>query len=175
MCGIAGIVAAPGRMDLRAGISGMVRTLAHRGPDGYGSWISEPVALGHTRLAIIDPAGGQQPMSGAGQRAHITFNARSTISRPSGVSCRLSVTASGRARTLRLSWPRGSGGVRPALSVCRACMLSPSGIAASSGCFWRATISASSHTARRGCGRHLLLRLRVSGDCQPRAHGRAGL
>lgn len=61
-------------MDLRAGISGMVRTLAHRGPDGHGSWISEPVALGHTRLAIIDPAGGQQPMSDAGQRAHITFN-----------------------------------------------------------------------------------------------------
>ena len=38
--------------------------LAHRGPDGNGSWVSErgDVAFMHRRLAIIDLKGGAQPM-----------------------------------------------------------------------------------------------------------------
>jgi asparagine synthase (glutamine-hydrolysing) len=53
----------------------MVRTLAHRGPDGEGVWSSGPIALGHRRLAIIDlsPA-GRQPMSNARGTVWITFN-----------------------------------------------------------------------------------------------------
>ena len=38
-------------------------SLQSRGPDGRGSWLSPDgrVALGHRRLAIVDPEGGQQP------------------------------------------------------------------------------------------------------------------
>ena len=41
----------------------MLRSMAHRGPDGAGSWVKERTALLHSRLAVIDPAGGAQPMS----------------------------------------------------------------------------------------------------------------
>jgi asparagine synthase (glutamine-hydrolysing) len=40
----------------------MVAALHHRGPDARGIHTASGVALGHTRLAIIDPAGGAQPM-----------------------------------------------------------------------------------------------------------------
>lgn len=42
----------------------MGELLAHRGPDGEGTYVDGPVGLGHRRLAIIDlsPA-GRQPMS----------------------------------------------------------------------------------------------------------------
>jgi len=39
----------------------MTRALAHRGPDGSGIYVDRAVALGHTRLAIIDLTGGAQP------------------------------------------------------------------------------------------------------------------
>jgi asparagine synthase (glutamine-hydrolysing) len=41
----------------------MTRTMALRGPDAEGLWIDPHVALGHRRLAVIDVAGGVQPMS----------------------------------------------------------------------------------------------------------------
>jgi asparagine synthase (glutamine-hydrolysing) len=40
----------------------MTRTLVHRGPDGDGFWDAPGIALGMRRLAIIDPAGGHQPL-----------------------------------------------------------------------------------------------------------------
>ena len=42
--------------------------LRHRGPDGEGLWIDGPVGLGHRRLAIVDVAGGHQPMSNEDER-----------------------------------------------------------------------------------------------------------
>jgi asparagine synthase (glutamine-hydrolysing) len=43
-------------------ISNMLASMKHRGPDGHG-WIhSDEACLLHTRLAIIDPEGGAQPM-----------------------------------------------------------------------------------------------------------------
>jgi asparagine synthase (glutamine-hydrolysing) len=41
----------------------MVEALRHRGPDGDGVTKLGPVTLAHTRLAIIDVAGGDQPLS----------------------------------------------------------------------------------------------------------------
>jgi asparagine synthase (glutamine-hydrolysing) len=42
----------------------MSRTIAHRGPDGEGTFVGEGVALGHRRLSIIDLSfAGAQPMS----------------------------------------------------------------------------------------------------------------
>ena len=36
--------------------------LSHRGPNDSGEYVGEHVAFGHKRLAVIDPAGGAQPM-----------------------------------------------------------------------------------------------------------------
>lgn len=52
----------------------MTRALAHRGPDGAGSWCGGPVALGHRRLAIIDLETGQQPLSNEDGQITVTFN-----------------------------------------------------------------------------------------------------
>jgi asparagine synthase (glutamine-hydrolysing) len=43
-------------------IRAMTASLAHRGPDDDGVWLSRHAALGHRRLAIIDLEGGRQPM-----------------------------------------------------------------------------------------------------------------
>src|SRR5690606_15999018 len=40
----------------------MTGALARRGPDGQGFHIDEHAGLGHRRLAIIDVAGGAQPL-----------------------------------------------------------------------------------------------------------------
>lgn len=75
MCGIAGIL----NLD-RAPVSPVVLrrmtdAIAHRGPDGDGTWVEEGVGFGHRRLAIIDlsPAGHQPMMSGDG-RYVMTYN-----------------------------------------------------------------------------------------------------
>ena len=63
MCGMTGWV--DYSRDLtreRAVIDAMTETMACRGPDAAGVWLRPEVALGHRRLAIIDLAGGAQPM-----------------------------------------------------------------------------------------------------------------
>jgi len=72
MCGIAGQVEFP-QADA-AKVRAMTAALRHRGPDGQGVWGQGPVALGHTRLSIIDLAGGAQPMRTADGQLAITFN-----------------------------------------------------------------------------------------------------
>lgn len=55
----------------------MAATLAARGPDSSGIWVSEDAmaAFGHRRLSIIDLSpGGHQPMISADGRMVITFN-----------------------------------------------------------------------------------------------------
>ena len=75
MCGIAGYVdrgVAPGVL------SAMLKTIAHRGPDGEGEWRGahgdREIALGHRRLSIIDLAGGHQPLANEDRRRWLTFN-----------------------------------------------------------------------------------------------------
>ncbi|MGH8610514.1 MAG: hypothetical protein ACREYF_00310 [Gammaproteobacteria bacterium] len=41
----------------------MTETLSHRGPDSIGYFNDGAIALGHTRLSIIDLEGGKQPIS----------------------------------------------------------------------------------------------------------------
>jgi asparagine synthase (glutamine-hydrolysing) len=63
MCGIAGWVSYEG--DVKAQwdvIATMTETMALRGPDAKGMFIDRHVGLGHRRLAVIDLAGGVQPM-----------------------------------------------------------------------------------------------------------------
>lgn len=74
MCGIAGILDLDGVPIPEAHIRAMTACLAHRGPDDERFWSSGNVALGHTRLSIIDPKGSFQPMASTDARFHITFN-----------------------------------------------------------------------------------------------------
>ncbi|HKZ23355.1 MAG TPA: asparagine synthase B [Thermoplasmata archaeon] len=58
MCGIAGMV---GEVD--AGLlRRMLESLRHRGPDDLGMYVDDRVAMGQSRLSIIDVAGGHQPI-----------------------------------------------------------------------------------------------------------------
>ena len=75
MCGIAGIVDLRGRDDITPRrLKAMTDAIARRGPDGEGAWFAPGVALGHRRLAIIDPEGGQQPYVSADGRIALVFN-----------------------------------------------------------------------------------------------------
>lgn len=64
MCGIAGMLSAD--IDMRrerALIEDISESLRRRGPDGCGDFTKPYISLIHRRLAVIDPAGGAQPMS----------------------------------------------------------------------------------------------------------------
>ncbi|MEY2503191.1 MAG: hypothetical protein QOI07_3525, partial [Verrucomicrobiota bacterium] len=64
MCGITGWISFNRDLArLRDVVDAMTETMACRGPDASGTWICGPAALGHRRLAVIDLAGGVQPMS----------------------------------------------------------------------------------------------------------------
>jgi asparagine synthase (glutamine-hydrolysing) len=73
MCGIAGFVNGDSAAD-RAIAARMAATLRHRGPDGDGVFAEGPVGLGHRRLAIIDVAGGAQPLCNEDGTVWITYN-----------------------------------------------------------------------------------------------------
>jgi len=72
MCGIVGFC---GGGDSRV-LERMMTALTHRGPDGRGTLIrhDEALYLGHLRLAIVDLAGGVQPMPNEDGSVHIVFN-----------------------------------------------------------------------------------------------------
>jgi asparagine synthase (glutamine-hydrolysing) len=76
MCGICGIAALDGPLApaLREALFAMTRALRHRGPDAEGFHREERAALGHRRLAIIDRAGGGQPMANEDGTCFIVFN-----------------------------------------------------------------------------------------------------
>ncbi|GAB3113153.1 asparagine synthase (glutamine-hydrolyzing) [Streptomyces calidiresistens] len=64
MCGIAGW-AGPGTPlpETPDTAEAMLRVMACRGPDGQGVWRGPHATLVHTRMAVIDLAGGAQPMT----------------------------------------------------------------------------------------------------------------
>ena len=75
MCGIAGILnlhdaPPPSEQTLRR----MLGAIRHRGPDQFGMFLGERVALGNARLCIIDVGGGQQPISNDDQTLWIVYN-----------------------------------------------------------------------------------------------------
>ena len=72
MCGIAAVWG-EGAPDLARSIAGR---LTHRGPDGHGSvhMSRSGLSLAHRRLAIIDPAGGQQPLVARNGTAALVAN-----------------------------------------------------------------------------------------------------
>ena len=75
MCGIAGILYADPQHPVDVALLGrMNRAIAHRGPDGEGVWAADGIGLVHRRIAIIDPATGQQPMHSSHGALHVVFN-----------------------------------------------------------------------------------------------------
>lgn len=73
MCGICGVFTGgpPADVDL---LLRMIGRLKHRGPDGSGYLRDLGVGLGHARLAIIDTAGGAQPLSNEDGSLWVSFN-----------------------------------------------------------------------------------------------------
>lgn len=59
MCAISGIIGLPAEDEV---IRTILATMQRRGPDAQGVYQERDAALLHTRLAIIDPEGGKQPM-----------------------------------------------------------------------------------------------------------------
>lgn len=74
MCGIAGIVHWGEYPDPQIKIEKMVAKLHHRGPDDRGTWSCPQCIFGHTRLSILDLAGGKQPMANEDGTVVIIYN-----------------------------------------------------------------------------------------------------
>lgn len=73
MCAIAGIMGMHGDENT---IDRMIATMTRRGPDGSGVYKDRDCTLLHTRLAVIDPQGGAQPMklNWAGETYVLVYN-----------------------------------------------------------------------------------------------------
>ena len=73
MCAIAGIFGLPSNDTIKRR---MLDSMRRRGPDGEGIYVTKNGCLLHTRLAIIDPIGGSQPMTldYNGRRFAISYN-----------------------------------------------------------------------------------------------------
>ncbi len=150
MCGICGVFALNGPLDpeVRAALPAMNGALAHRGPDGDGFFDDTRVALGHRRLAIIDRAGGHQPMANEDGTCWIVFNGEIYNHRVAAAAAR------GQGPSLphvvrhrrRSSTPTRSSGP-PASSGSKACSRSRSTTAAGRSCSPRAIASARSRSS----------------------------
>jgi len=75
MCGLSGIFDTKGTRPIDPGVlAAMNDAIAHRGPDGDGFLLEPGIGLGHRRLAIIDVAGGKQPLYNETDDVGIVFN-----------------------------------------------------------------------------------------------------
>jgi asparagine synthase (glutamine-hydrolysing) len=63
MCGICGVLSLDGVSVDRRVLESMNETLIHRGPDSGGAFVGSRIGLAARRLAIIDLAGGDQPIT----------------------------------------------------------------------------------------------------------------
>ena len=73
MCGIAGIVNG-NQQECSTLIPKMLKTIRHRGPDGWGEKYYPQCALGHVRLSVVDVDNGKQPMHHPSGKISIVFN-----------------------------------------------------------------------------------------------------
>jgi asparagine synthase (glutamine-hydrolysing) len=74
VCGFVAIFLRGGGVVDPALLDRMTDSLAHRGPDGRGTYVHPGCGLGHRRLSIIDLEGGHQPIPGRDERVQIVFN-----------------------------------------------------------------------------------------------------
>src|SRR5262245_51102661 len=73
MCGITGFYDFSGALDERA-LLAMNDRIVRRGPDGEGRYYDGTVGLAMRRLAIIDLAGGSQPIYNEDRSVAVVFN-----------------------------------------------------------------------------------------------------
>jgi len=73
MCGIAGKIDFAGVVDPGL-VERMCAAMDHRGPDSRGIWCKDGVSLGMQRLAIIDVAGGDQPIFNEDRSVAVVMN-----------------------------------------------------------------------------------------------------
>lgn len=74
MCGICGIAYSDKRKGDGQRVHAMADALRHRGPDSDGFYVGPGVDLGIRRLAIIDVAGGDQPISNEDDSLWLVLN-----------------------------------------------------------------------------------------------------
>ena len=74
MCGISGWYARGGRPVDVGVMRAMCATIVHRGPDDEGTLAEGDFGFGMRRLAIVDVAGGHQPMASEDGRYSLVFN-----------------------------------------------------------------------------------------------------
>jgi len=74
MCGIAGFLTARPITGADNVLHRMTDAIRHRGPDDTGFFHDTHAHLGHTRLSIIDVAGGHQPLSNEDGERLIVYN-----------------------------------------------------------------------------------------------------
>jgi len=75
MCGIAGILRPQNTSAEEREVRGMLHDIAHRGPDGSGTYVDRQVGLGHVRLSILDlTEAAAQPMASRDGRYVLTYN-----------------------------------------------------------------------------------------------------
>jgi asparagine synthase (glutamine-hydrolysing) len=75
MCGLSGIFDTMGARPIdRDVLTAMNASIAHRGPDGDGFLFEPGIGLAHRRLAIIDLAGGKQPLFNETGDVAVVFN-----------------------------------------------------------------------------------------------------
>jgi asparagine synthase (glutamine-hydrolysing) len=129
VCGIAGTVGF-GDDDL---IKAMTDAIAHRGPDGEGFFVGDGVCLGNRRLAILDVAGGSQPMTNEDGSVVVVYNGEIYNYR----ELKRELEAAGvRFRTTsdtEVSSRPGASGAPPASIVCAACSHLPCSISGPAG------------------------------------------
>ena len=75
MCGICGKFMFDAESEVSEGlVRAMANTIAHRGPDDEGFYVSGQIGLGFRRLSIIDLSGGHQPLSNEDGTVWVVFN-----------------------------------------------------------------------------------------------------
>ncbi len=74
MCGISGMVAAPGAQAEPATLEAMGFAMAHRGPDDGTVETFGRAGFSFRRLSIIDVAGGRQPIHNEDRTVHVILN-----------------------------------------------------------------------------------------------------
>ncbi len=160
MCGIAGTYRWP---DGKAVTDRLTETLAHRGPDGSGTYAHSlgdgEVHLGHRRLAILDLSGtGAQPMVSEGLALTYNgelYNAPELRAELEGAGVRFRGTSD--TEVLLEAWRRWGTDCCPG---CAACSRSPCSTSAPVSWCWPATSSASSRCSCCGAAK---------GCCSPRS------
>ena len=74
MCGLAGIYAGLDHRPAKSLLLAMVGELQHRGPDGTGLLLDGRMGMASARLAVVDPEGGDQPLSDESGRFWVMQN-----------------------------------------------------------------------------------------------------